>query len=73
MSDVFGAVREDCLRALPFNARVPQRPNTAGVTRECLRLLQARLIGAAQLQSTSCALPFRPAKKPAVQFCSRQN
>ena len=38
------AFREDCLRALLFNARVPQRPHPLGVTRECLCLLQARRI-----------------------------
>ena len=47
MSDLFGVFREDCLRALFFNARVPQRPNTSRMTRVCLRFLQARLIGAA--------------------------
>ena len=41
------AFREDCLRELFFNSRVPQRPQPAGVTRVCLCLLQARLIGAA--------------------------
>ncbi len=33
-----------CLRKLYFNFRVPERPHKAGVTRECLRLLQARRI-----------------------------
>ncbi len=33
-----------CLRKLYFNFRVPERPHKAGVTRECLSLLQARRI-----------------------------
>jgi len=35
---------EDCLRTLLFNVRVPQQPHLLGVTRECLRSLQARRI-----------------------------
>jgi len=41
------AFREDCLRKLSFNFRVPQRPHPLWVTRECLCFLQARLTGAA--------------------------